>query len=85
MEEIPKNLRSSIKIKLSKVPDEKLGEIDDYLEVFLMRGRNKQNNQPLENSLPDLIPENIDIEQEIRSIRREISQELGQRTNHWNI
>ncbi|MBI2995778.1 MAG: hypothetical protein HYY52_03635 [Candidatus Melainabacteria bacterium] len=46
--------------------------------------RSPKKNEPLENCFAGLVDENIDLENEIRTIRKEVQKDLEEKIENWN-
>lgn len=44
----------------------------------------KQKSEPLENCFAGLVDDSIDLEDEIRTVRKEIQQSLEKKIKNWN-
>ena len=76
-----------IKTKLARVPEDKLMEIDDFVDFILFKTKpGSKNIAKLEGIWDGLGFEKLDnLESEIRKIRKESGQSLSQRIERWNI
>ena len=77
---------NKIRSKLAKVPDDKLSEIDDFVEFILQKSRSKGKKiVKLEGIWKGLGFEKIDnLESEIKKIRKESEELIAQRVHKWN-
>ena len=81
----PSVIASKIKQKLSKVPEERLKEIDDFIELILKSKVHSPNIVKFEGIWKGLGFEKInDLESDIRQIRKEATQSILERVCKWN-
>ena len=80
---------NKIKLRLAEVPEDRLSEIYDFVEFILRKSKAKneaRNIIKLEGVWKNLGFEKIvDLESEIREIRRESGQSISARIGKWNI
>lgn len=79
---------NQIKKILLKMPQEKIIEIEDFVEFIwekTSQGITKKKIKKLEGIWSGLGFENLDIEQSIDTIRQESEETLLKRSNRWNI
>ena len=76
-----------IKTKLARVPEDKLMEIDDFIDFILFKSKpGSKSIAKLEGIWEGLGFEKLDnLESDIRKIRKRAGQSLSQRINRWNI
>ena len=75
-----------IKQKLSKVPEDTLKEINDFIELILLKSKiHSPNIVKFEGIWEGLGFEKInDLESDIRQIRKEATQSILERIYRWN-
>ena len=75
-----------IKQKLSKVPEDRLKEINDFIELILIKSKiHSPNIVKFEGIWQGLGFEKInDLESDIRQIREEATQSILERVYKWN-
>ena len=74
-----------IKQKLSKVPEDKLEEINDFIELIIKSKSHSPNIVKFEGIWRGLGFEKInDLESDIRQIREEATQSILERVYKWN-
>jgi hypothetical protein len=78
---------SRIKRLLDRVKPEKIREVEDFVEFLTEKDAEKpgaKKVRKMEGIWKGLGFENIDVDKEIREIRKESAESLLKRSNRWN-
>lgn len=73
---------TEIKHDLANLPPDKLQEVHDF--VRRLSPRSHKNIQPLEGIWEGLGWEKVDIEEEVRKLRQESSEQILKKFDNWN-